>query len=236
MRLLSFLLILLLLQTMPTKGADRAVLILGENSKEISIWKNEILDPLNATWSESAEQVEPAQWADYAAVIVAGGLPHCLEENAQSKVENYLDNGGVLIAVGRGLHSLVFPPETTFATKFPNWAVAWIGAERCFYPNNGWTDYEPQPPVWPWSTGIPFQSEAYGTHSYGLLGLSSAENVLGQVNEQANNALIAVNRIGHGAFIFVGQPASSLKDREIYSQAMREALKVILETRGGQRQ
>ncbi len=213
----------LLFLTMAKGGNTRSALILGEDTREAIVWANEILSPLDIQWTESTELVDPSQWSDYPVVIVVGKLPSCLEESAHAEVEDYLQKGGILICVGTGLHSLIFPAGVAFPTKFPDYAMEWIGAERCFYPELGWPEYDPMAQVWPWTAGIPFQPQAYGTHAYGLMGLKRAENVLGY----SDRALIAVNQVGNGAFLFIGQPAFRLKEREVYTQAMRDALTTL---------
>ncbi len=229
--------------TASVRAEEKSILLLGVDAgeAEIGAWFAEILGPEGIRGEASDTWVAPKEWGPYAAVVVAGKSPARLDEAASADLEQWLREGGVFIAVGAALPSMIHAEGVSSATLLPDWARAWVGAERWAYVNQGVEEYSPQASVWPWPKGVPFHELIYGRYPYGLMGASGAECIVGR----EGLAMIAVHRVGKGAFIFVGpllHRLQSLEKEEVskgepeqprartYVETMVGALKAILNT------
>ncbi len=220
-------------------GEERSFLLMaaGPDRQEAVAWGRDVLDAHGLAWTDSEDWIPPSDWKNHAGVIIAGKSPQLLDDATAAEVKSYLQKGGMLIAVGAALPSLAHPPNVKSSSVLPEAIKNWVGASRWVFPPFV-EDYQPQTQIWPWEQSVPFQPEMYGTQPYCLMEILSAETVLGT----DKLAIIAVNRVGTGAFIFMGPQLHRLQSHErverlapeegpvrLYVEMIATALKTIQE-------
>jgi hypothetical protein len=181
----------------PAPEPPRPVLLMGDKygRYERQRWVQKLLIPEQVVFTSSDEWVPPARWKEFSLVVVCDTSPAALDMAGGAEARAYMEAGGCLLALGDGLRSLL---GLAPGAPFPSWA-AWVGAgEASLQRNLG--RYAIEERVHPFEKAAPPKDGGWGADLLALSKLRGARVVVGA----GGKALVAVNPVGKGCFVFVG--------------------------------
>ena len=177
--------------------AARPVLLMGDKygRYERQRWTQKLLLPEKIVFTSSDEWVPPSRWKEFSLVVVADSSPGTLTPQNSAEVRAYLEGGGCLLTLGDGLRALL---GLGVGAAFPSW-TSWVGAEQVGL-ERGLSGYALETKTFPFVQAKGPKPGGWGSDLLTLSKLKGAKVVIGS----GGKAVVAVNPVGKGAFIFDG--------------------------------